>query len=75
MTDKQKNLFKVNKELDFSIELKDISRFRVNVFWKKQGIGIVFRPIVQNILTVEQLGITEDLVNLTDKKNGLILVT
>jgi len=36
MTDKQKGLFKENKELDFSIELKDISRFRVNVFWKKQ---------------------------------------
>ncbi len=75
LSDTQKNNFKTHLELDFSVELKDHARFRVNIFKEKKGIWAVFRPIKSVLPTYEDLRLPEKLKEFTTKKNGLVLVT
>lgn len=75
MTEKQRKIFKEKMEFDFSIDLKWHSRFRVNIFLSKNGIGIVFRPIKTSLPSFEKLGLPKQLFNFIKKKNGLILIT
>ena len=57
LNDQQRKNFEEHHELDFSIELKNIARFRVNAFRQARGEAIVFRVIPQKILTLEELGL------------------
>lgn len=75
MTDSQKKVFKANLELDFTIELKWLSRFRTNVFHSQNWIWIVFRPISSKIPIFNDLGVPKKLLDCISKKNWLILVT
>ncbi|MDP3428637.1 MAG: PilT/PilU family type 4a pilus ATPase, partial [Humidesulfovibrio sp.] len=51
------------------------ARYRVNFFMQHRGIAAVFREIPQEILTVEQLGLTDRLRDLAMLNKGLVLVT
>lgn len=62
-------------ELDFSLEISNTGRFRVNVFHQRQGIGAVFRVIAQKIMTLEELGLPRVIHDLIELHSGLILVT
>lgn len=75
MTDVQRKTFEETRECDFSFELGDVARFRVNVFMQRKGEGAVFRTIPTQILTLEQLGMPPILKQLCEKEKGLILVT
>jgi twitching motility protein PilT len=75
MNDALRKTFEATHELDFSFELGDIARFRVNVFMQRKGEGAVFRTIPSKILTLEQLGMPAILKSLCDKEKGLVLVT
>lgn len=75
LSETQKNNFKVHLELDFSVELKDHARFRVNIFKEKKWIWAVFRPIKSVLPTYEDLKLPEKLKEFTTKKNWLVLVT
>ncbi|MCP4523508.1 MAG: PilT/PilU family type 4a pilus ATPase [Candidatus Gracilibacteria bacterium] len=75
LSSKQKEIFLKELELDFSVELKQYSRFRVNVFSEKKGYGVVFRPIKSEMPSFSELGLPRKLKELTKRKNGLILVT
>lgn len=75
MTESQKQLFLKTLELDFSLELKGKSRFRVNAFAQKDWYGMVFRPIKTEIPEFDSLGLPETIRNFTKKKNGLVLIT
>ena len=75
LTDRQKETFEENFELDFSIGLEDVSRFRVNIFSQKETIGGVFRAIPFEIKTFEELGLPHVVSELCRKPRGLILVT
>jgi twitching motility protein PilT len=55
--------------------MRDVARFRVNVFMQRKGEGAVFRTIPTKIQTLEQLGMPAILKNLCDKEKGLVLVT
>ena len=44
MTDSQRKKFEETRECDFSFELREIARFRVNVFLQRKGEAAVFRP-------------------------------
>jgi len=74
ITAKQKEEFINTRELDFSYELLDL-RFRVNLHFEKNNIGLVARIISNKMPTLEDLGIGETIRNLLDLKQGLILVT
>ncbi len=75
MNDAQRKAFEEHRECDFSFDLGDIARFRVNVFVQSRGLGAVFRTIPTQILPLEKLGMPPVIRQLCDKEKGLILVT
>jgi twitching motility protein PilT len=75
MNDAQRKTFEEFHECDFSFEMGDIARFRVNVFMQRRGLGAVFRTIPTKIVPLEQLGMPPILRQLCDKEKGLVLVT
>jgi twitching motility protein PilT len=75
LSDQQRKRFEEMHELDFSIDLKGIARFRVNAFRQARGEGVVFRVIPSKILTIEQLGLPKSLREVTKNERGLVLVT
>ena len=75
MSDAQRRAFQEHHECDFSFELGEIARFRVNVFVQRRGEGAVFRTIPTKILPLEQLGMPPILRHLCEKEKGLVLVT
>ncbi|MGH7260846.1 MAG: type IV pilus twitching motility protein PilT [Nitrospiraceae bacterium] len=75
MNDNQRRVFQETRECDFSFEMGEIARFRVNVFIHRRGEAAVFRTIPTKILALEQLGMPPILRELCDKEKGLILVT
>ena len=62
-------------EIDFSLELSETGRFRVNVFHQRQGLGAVFRAIPETIPAMKDLGLPQVVQELIDLEHGLILVT
>jgi len=75
LTDKQKNEFQSKLDLDFSLEVPGVSRFRVNMFVQRKGIGACFRVIAENAHTLEELGLPDKLKEISMAENGLVLVT
>jgi twitching motility protein PilT len=75
MNDKQRKAYEEFFETDFSFELPDISRFRVNAFNQARGAGAVFRTIPTEILTLEQLGAPKIFKDISMYPRGIVLVT
>jgi twitching motility protein PilT len=75
MTDTQKHAFEEKWEFDFSFGIKDLCRFRANVFTQRGAVGAVFRMIPFEIRSFEALGLPPVVQKLCNKPRGLILVT
>lgn len=75
LTKEQITTLKEDHEIDFSLDLPDIGRFRVNVFHQRRGLSGVFRNIPHDMLTIEELGLPKIIKELIDLDYGLILVT
>ncbi|NIN71120.1 MAG: PilT/PilU family type 4a pilus ATPase, partial [Gemmatimonadetes bacterium] len=75
LTDEQIRLFETDYELDCSYELRDVSRFRVNVYRDRGAVAGAFRVIPSKIPTVRELGLPLVLEDLSRRPRGLILVT
>lgn len=75
MNDSQRKKFEETRECDFSFELGEIARFRVNVFMQRKGEAAVFRTIPTEIITLEKLGMPPILQQLCEREKGLVLVT
>ncbi len=75
MTDSQKHLFEEKLEIDFSFGIKDLCRFRANVFTQRGSVGAVFRVIPFEIKGFESLNLPPIVQKLCEKPRGLILVT
>ncbi len=75
MTDGQKHQFEEKWEIDFSFGIKDLCRFRANVFTQRGSVGAVFRLIPFEIKGFESLNLPPVVEQLCDKPRGLILVT
>ena len=71
----QVQVFEQTRELDFSYGVKNIGRFRVNVYRQRGSVGAAFRSIPDRVPTFEQLGLPAILRDLSKKHSGLILVT
>ena len=63
------------EEIDFSIGLTGLSRFRVNFFKQRGNIVAAFRRLPYNIPQIETLGLPKTVINLSTAKKGLILIT
>ncbi len=76
LTDLQKQRFEENKELDFSLSVADVSRFRVNSHFQRGTVAAAFRSIPNRIPTFEELHLPRMICEtLARRPNGLILVT
>ncbi|GEA62411.1 type IV pilus twitching motility protein PilT [Vibrio comitans] len=75
MDDAQRSEFESNLELDFSIELGGVGRFRVNAFNQSRGASAVFRTIPTTIPTLEQLDCPPIFEKIANYEKGLVLVT
>jgi twitching motility protein PilT len=75
LDDRQLERFDQRRELDFSIGIEGLSRFRANIFNQKETVGGVFRAIPYLIKTFEDLGLPPVVADLCRKPRGLILVT
>lgn len=75
LTQKQKETFEQKRELDISYELKSGHRFRVNLHWEKDKVGLVARVIASKIPTLEDIAAPEIVNSLIDQRPGLVLIT
>src|SRR6056297_435522 len=75
ISDEQKKDFEKNRQLDFSYEMKDVSRFRINIFRHRLGEAAAIRLIPTNILTISELGLPDVIATLAEKDKGIILAT
>lgn len=75
LTNPQKEAFEKNLELDFSLALPGLDRFRVNIHMQKGSVEGAFRRVPLEIPKLDDLGLPSMLVDLARKPNGLVLVT
>jgi len=75
MNDKQRKDYEEFLETDFSFEIPNLARFRVNAFNHNRGAGGVFRTIPSTILTLEELGCPTIFKEVADQPRGIVLVT
>lgn len=75
MTDPQKLELKQKRQIDFSISVKNLARFRCNVFYQQGNLSAVFRTIPSVIPDFASLGLPLVLMEMCSVSNGLILVT
>jgi twitching motility protein PilT len=62
-------------DIDFSYEIPEVARYRVNLFRQQRGAGAVFRIIPTKIMSLEQLGVPEQVRRVAQLRSGLVLVT
>jgi len=75
MNDGQRKDYEENLEVDFSFEIPNLARFRVNAFNQQRGAAAAFRTIPSKVLTLEQLNCPPIFKELTQQANGIVLVT
>jgi twitching motility protein PilT len=75
MPQRSREEFTAQNDADLAYELPDVSRFRVNVFRDRRGVGAVIRAIPSRLVTAEEMGITPEVQRLCDLTKGLVLVT
>lgn len=75
LTDKQKKLFEEKLELDFAFGVKDMGRFRANVFMQKGAVAGAFRRLLPQMGSFTQLGLPPKIAQLCCVPRGLVLIT
>ena len=75
LSEEHREKFDENLELDCSYEIPGLSRFRVNVFMQRKGIGAVFRAIPTEVLTLKDLNLPPAISEIIKAKKGLVCVT
>jgi len=75
MTNRQKQKFKENTELDMAYGVAGLGRFRVNVFQQRGNVGMVLRVIPTKIRTLEELYLPKVIDRICEENRGIVLVT
>ena len=75
LTDSQKKRFEESLELDFSFGIRNIARFRCNVFNQRGAVAAVYRVIPELIKSFSDLGLPQVIGQLAERPRGLVLVT
>lgn len=75
LTEKQKKAFEEHNELDFSIVIPDVGRFRANYYKTMDDIACAFRIIPVNIPSLDDLNAKKIFKEIIKREKGLILVT
>lgn len=75
LSEEQKKSLEVNKEMDFAFSPFKNSRFRVSIYQQRGAIEVVFRNILPDIKSREDLGLPEVIDDLALLKHGIIFVS
>ncbi|MCG8431009.1 MAG: type IV pilus twitching motility protein PilT [Candidatus Omnitrophica bacterium] len=75
LTDAQKEKFERELELDFSLALPKLDRFRVNAHIQRGAVEAAFRRVPLEVPGMDTLGLPKIITELARKPNGLVLVT
>ena len=75
MNDYQRKVYQQNLEVDFSFELPNVARFRVNAFNTGRGPAAVFRTITSTVLSLEELKAPRIFQKIAESPRGMVLVT
>lgn len=75
LSNSQKEMLEKDLELDLSVALPGIDRFRVNVHMQRGAVEAAFRRVPLRIPMIEELGLPPIAVDLARKPNGLVLIT
>lgn len=75
MNDSQRKFYEENLECDFSFEVPNLARFRVNAFRTQRGAASVMRTIPSRVLTLEELKAPKIFAEIAKQPRGVVLVT
>jgi twitching motility protein PilT len=75
LTQKQREKFEANLELDLSYSVRGLARFRLNLYQQRESIGAAFRVIPYEIKPLENLGVPPIVATFAGLPRGLVLVT
>jgi twitching motility protein PilT len=75
LTQKQRERFEADLELDLAYSLPGEGRFRVNLYRQREAVGAAFRRIPYEIKSLEQLGMPPVIAKFASLSRGLVLVT
>jgi twitching motility protein PilT len=75
LTQRQREKFEAEKELDTAHAVPGCGRFRVNVFYQRDSVGGVMRSIPYEIVPLETLGLPPSVAQFAELPRGLVLVT
>ncbi len=75
MNDEQRKFYEENKEVDFSFEVPNLARFRVNAFIQQRGAAAVMRTIPAKVFSLEDLKAPAIFTDIASYPRGLVLVT
>ena len=75
MNDLQRKVYEETMECDFSFEIPNLARFRVNAFVQNRGSGAVFRTIPSKVLSLEDLNCPKVFTDIAQNPRGIVLVT
>ncbi|MDD2662725.1 MAG: type IV pilus twitching motility protein PilT [Dechloromonas sp.] len=75
MNDAQRKTYEETLECDFSFEIPNLARFRVNAFNQQRGAAAVFRTIPSKVLTLEELNCPKIFKDIAEYPRGIVLVT
>jgi twitching motility protein PilT len=67
--------FDQEREVDFSYEIPDVGRFRINAFQQRGLISMACRAIPHKISTIEELSLPPVITELAEEERGIVLLT
>lgn len=71
----QREEFERTNELDFAFTYPDLGRFRANIFRQRNSVSLTVRTIVEDIPSIEALGLPPSLPDFAMRSQGLILIS
>ncbi|WP_448587543.1 type IV pilus twitching motility protein PilT, partial [Thermocrinis sp.] len=75
MSEKHRKQLEEKRQVDFSFGVKDVGRFRANVYIQRGSVAGVFRRLPSKIMKIEEMGLPNRVSELCHRSMGLILVT
>lgn len=75
MTETQREKFEARGEFDMSFSIPNLGRYRVNAYKQRGSVALAFRLVGTKVPSPEELGVPESVIDLYQRKRGLVLVT
>ena len=75
MTEVQRERFEERGEYDMSFSIPNCGRYRVNAYKQRGSVALAFRLVGTKVPSPEELGVPESVIDLYQRKRGLVLVT